>query len=320
MIAESILIVALALGLDIAFGDPRNRYHPTAWIGAVIAKLAPVFRHQNATAEKMGGIFIVMITIGMVLAPIAALYAGISTLSSDWIAIVISVIAGSLLLKSTIAIRGMQLHATAVIDSLEHGNLDSARNNLSMIVKRDTVKLDRDRVISGVLESISENTVDGITGPLFYYAIFGLPGALAYRVVNTADSMIGYKNSIFANIGWFAARCDTALNLVPSRLTALVMIVSVAILGHDWRMSYHVMIRDGNKTQSPNAGYPMAVLAGALGTRFEKIDHYVLGDGDIELTREHVRLAINVMKVTTLLFFAMVTTPIIIVMGVLFHA
>lgn len=320
MIAESVAIVALALGLDALFGDPRNRYHPTAWIGAVIARLAPAARHRNAAAERLGGVFVVVATAGLVLVALAALYLGISALASGWAAAIISVLAGSLLLKSTVAMRGMQLHAMAVVDSLGRGNLDSARASLAMIVKRDTGGLDKNRVISGVLESISENTVDGITGPLFYYAVFGLPGAFAYRVVNTADSMIGYKNAIFGNIGWFAAKCDTALNILPSRLTALLMIVSTAALGGDWRASYAVMIRDGRKTQSLNAGYPMAALAGALGTRLEKAGHYTLGDGDAELTREHVRFAIAVMKLTTLLFFAAIVMPAIFVMGAVLGA
>jgi len=315
MIAESVAMAALALGLDLAFGDPRSRYHPTAWIGAVIARLAPMARHRNAAVEKLGGVFIIGATSGLVLASLAALYVGIHILTSDWVTVAVSVIAGSLLLKSTIAIRGMERHALAVADSLERDDLDSARANLSMIVKRDTKNLDKSHVISGVLESISENTVDGITGPLFYFAVFGLPGAFVYRVVNTADSMIGYRNAIFKNIGWFAARCDTLLNLVPSRLTGLVMIASIAVLGQDWRASYSIMMRDGRKTESPNAGYPMAALAGALGTRFEKVDHYRLGDGGVELAKEHVRFAIKVMKVTSLLFLASTAAPIILAMG-----
>ncbi|MFB5619948.1 MAG: adenosylcobinamide-phosphate synthase CbiB, partial [Nitrosopumilus sp.] len=189
--------------------------------------------------------------------------------------------------------------------------LDMARNHLSMIVKRNTTNLDKDHILSGVLESISENTVDGITGPMFYYALFGLPGAFAYRVVNTADSMIGYKTDIFKNVGWFAATCDSILNYIPSRLTGLIMIISAAILKNNWKESYKTMIRDGKKTESPNAGYPMAALAGALETKFEKINHYKLGDGETILTKEHVYSAIAIMKLTSLLFFGIVTIPII---------
>ena len=209
----------------------------------------------------------------------------------------------------------MEKHAKAVLESLDQNNLDMARTNLSMIVKRNTKNLDKNHVISGVLESISENTVDGITGPLFYFALFGLPGAFVYRVINTADSMIGYQTDIFKNVGWFGATCDTILNYIPSRLTGLVMIISAAILQNNWKESYKIMIRDGKKTESPNAGYPMAALAGALETKFEKINHYKLGNGEIILTTEHVNSALTMMKLTSILFFGLVIIPIITILS-----
>ena len=312
MILESIIIMGFALILDFAFGDPKNRYHPTAWIGSFIAKLTPLAQNQSKTLERLGGIFVVTITIGVVVTLLLILDYGISLLSIDWIVFCVSVVIGGVLLKTTIAIKGMEGYALAVVESLEMDDLDSARENLSMIVKRNTSNLDKNHVISGVLESVSENTVDGITGPLFYYAIFGLPGAFVYRIINTADSMIGYKTDIFKNLGLFAAKCDTVLNYIPSRLTGLIMIISAAILRNDWRESYRIMIRDGKKTASPNAGYPMAALAGALGTKFEKIDHYQLGSGEIILTKEHVRSAISIMKLTSILFFGIVMVPILI--------
>ena len=314
MILESLIIVGFALVLDLIFGDPKNRYHPTAWIGGLIAKLTPLGQNQNQKLEKMGGIFVVTIPIGIVVSLLLILDLGISLISADWITLVVSVLMGALLLKTTIAIKGMERYALAVVESLEMNNLDSARDNLSMIVKRNTSNLDKNHVISGVLESVSENTVDGITGPLFYYAIFGLPGAFVYRIINTADSMIGYKTEIFKNLGWFAATCDTILNYIPSRLTGLIMIISAAILQNNWKESYKIMIRDGKKTESPNAGYPMAALAGALGTKFEKVNHYKLGNGERTLTKEHVHSAISIMKLTSVLFFGIVIVPIVTVL------
>jgi adenosylcobinamide-phosphate synthase len=317
MILESIVIVAFALGLDFVFGDPKSRYHPTAWIGTLIAKLTPLAKNQSGYVEKLGGIFVVIITVGVVVILLSILDIGISLLTTNWLIIVASVVVGAILLKTTIAIRGMERYALAVVDSLEQDNLDSARANLAMIVKRNTKNLDKNHVFSGVLESISENTVDGITGPLFYYALFGLPGAFVYRIINTADSMIGYKTDIFKNVGWFAATCDSILNYIPSRLTGLVMIISAAILQNNWKESYKIMIRDGKKTESPNAGYPMAALAGALETKFEKINHYKLGNGEITLTKQHVYSAITMMKLTSFLFFGIVTIPIITILSVL---
>ena len=308
-------IIGFAILIDLIFGDPKNRYHPTAWIGTLIAKFTTLAKHQNPIFEKIGGVLIIVIISSIVILLLLSLDFGISLIFTDYISLVVSVLVGIMLLKSTIAIRGMEKHAINVLESLENNNLNMARNHLSMIVKRNTTNLDRNHVLSGVLESISENTVDGITGPMFYYAFFGLPGAFFYRIVNTADSMIGYKNDLFKNLGWFTATCDTILNYIPSRLTGLMMIISAAILHNNWRHSYKIMMRDGKKTESPNAGYPMAALAGALETKFEKINHYKLGDGEIILTKQHVISAINIMKLTSVLFFGIIIIPIILILS-----
>jgi len=316
VIIESILIVAFALVLDFGLGDPKNRYHPTAWIGKLIAVLVPFAK--NSQKEKLAGVLLVLAVSSLVVILLFLLDVGLSSMPlADFVVLFVSIIIGGLLLKTTIAIRGMEKHAMAVVDSIENDNLDDARTKLSMIVKRNTKNLDKNHIMSGVLESVSENTVDGITGPLFYFGFFGLPGAFAYRVINTFDSMIGYKTHFFNNLGWFGANCDKILNYVPARITGLVMILGAMILGINWKSSYTIMRRDGSKTSSPNAGYPMAALAGALGTRFEKIDHYTLGDGNIELTKSQIKSAIALMKVTTILFCGLVTIPIIITLSYL---
>ncbi|MDH5657973.1 MAG: cobalamin biosynthesis protein [Nitrosopumilus sp.] len=311
MIFESLFVIGVALILDFIFGDPKNKLHPTAWIGLFIAKLVPITKNKNSTIEKLGGIMIIVVTSSIAILLLLSFEYAISLIAIDYVSIIISMLFGGLLLKTTIAIRGMENHAKTVLMSLDDKNLEAARSNLSMIVKRNTKNLDKNHIISGVLESISENTVDGITGPLFYYAFFGLPGAFVYRVINTADSMIGYKTDIFKNIGWFTASCDTVLNYIPSRLTGLIMIISAAVLQNNWKESYRVMIRDGKKTDSPNAGYPMAALAGALETKFEKVDHYNLGDGKTPLTNNHVYLAIRIMKLTSIFFVGIVSIPVI---------
>ena len=311
MILEGIIIVGFALLLDFLIGDPKTKYHPTAWIGKLIAVLVPFTRNNSPKKELFGGILIVFTVVVIVSTLLVALDFGISLLTIDIVSLVVSIVVGSILLKTTIAIRGMQKHALSVVDALEKDDLDSARNHLSMIVKRNTKDLDKNHISSAVLESVSENTVDGVTGPLFYYAVFGLPGAFVYRAINTIDSMIGYKTSLFRNIGWFGANCDTILNYIPSRLTGLVMILSALILGYNWKESFYIMKRDGKKLESPNAGFPIAALAGALGTKLEKINYYAVGDGNIEFTKSHIISAIRLMKVSSILFCGLVTVPII---------
>ncbi|MGI0061146.1 MAG: cobalamin biosynthesis protein [Nitrosotalea sp.] len=324
MILIPIIAVMFALVLDFLFGDPKNRYHPTVWMGQLIGKSVPYAKSKNPTTDKINGIILLVLIITMISILIALFSYSLKYLenlgSNGLYKILImgaSIILVGILLKTTIAIKGMEEHASKIMDSLSKNDLSGARVRLSMIVKRDTKNLDKQHVISATLESISENIVDGITGPLFYFSIFGLIGAFVYRSVNTADSMIGYKTEIFKNIGWFAANCDKILNFLPSRLTSLVMVFSCIILKEDWRHSIHIMKRDGPKTESPNAGYPMATLAGALGIKFEKMEHYVLGDGNSEITEKHFKSAISIMKVTTILFVLLFTVPMILMLSYL---
>lgn len=314
MILESILVVTFAILLDLLVGDPKNRFHPTSWIGILIAKLVPLTKNESPNMEKIGGIILVISVSAIVGTLLVLLYKGIQSITIELLSLIILIIVGTILLKSTIAIRGMEKHAMAVMDSIEKDDLDSARTNLSKIVKRKTTNLDKNHLLSGTLESIGENTVDGITGPLFYFTFFGIPGAFIYRVINTFDSMIGYKTSLFRNIGWFGANCDKVLNYFPARITSLLMVISAMILGNNWKSSYQIMKRDAGNTQSPNAGYPMAALAGALETRFEKINHYSVGEGDVQLTKSHLRSAIALMKITSVLFCGIFTIPVIIIL------
>jgi len=318
MIFESILIIGFAIILDLVVGDPRNKYHPTAWIGNFIGSLVPLFKNENAHLEKFGGILIVIISTTAVGVLLIVLNLKLdSIIGNELLTIIITIIVGTILLKTTIAIRGMEKHALAVVEALENDDIDEARANLAMITKRKTKDLDKNHVLSGVLESISENTVDGVIGPLFYFALFGLPGAFVYRVINTIDSMIGYKTTMFRNLGWFGANCDNVLNYLPSRITGLVMVLASMLLGNDWKQSYEILKKDSCKTSSPNAGYPMAALAGALDTKFQKVDHYSIGTGSNYLSIKHVHSAIVLMKVTTVLFFGIVTIPIITILSYL---
>ena len=311
MILESIVVIGLAILLDLTFGDPKNRYHPTAWIGNLIGIITTRMKNENYVLEKFGGIFIVLIPVCISVIVLSSLNFSIYLISIESLSILISIISGIVLFKMTIAIKGMEKHALAVLDSIQKNNLDQARTNLSMIVKRNTKNLDKNHILSGTLESLSENIVDGITGPMFYFAIFGLPGAFVYRIINTVDSMVGYKTQMFKNLGWFGANCDNILNYIPSRLTGLTIVLGSMLLGHDWKNCYEIFKRDGKKTDSPNAGYPMAAFAGALGTKFEKLEHYSLGTGENEITSKKVKDAITLMKVTSLLFFGIVSVPII---------
>ncbi len=302
------ILAALAggVGLDYLFGDPPNRYHPVAWLGRVIGASVPGLKARTATAEKVkGAIFAIIIVATVGLAAHFLAYASMYLAGA-----LAAAVASALILKATIAVRGMERHARAIMASLEAGDLPAARRSLSMIVRRKTDDLDEQHVLSATIECVSESTVDGITGPLFYYSVLGPGGAFAYRTINTLDSMVGYKDDYYKDVGWMSARLDTLANYIPARITAFLMVVSAKALGADWKNSLRMLGRDHGKTFSPNAGYPMATMAGALRIRLEKIGHYSLGDEQEPATLEKCRASIAIMKLTTLLFCLVVSAPI----------
>jgi adenosylcobinamide-phosphate synthase len=304
-----VLVLALAagIGLDFFLGDPRNRYHPVAWIGNLIAKAIPRLKTGNARSERLSGaIFAVAIVAATGFAAHFLAYAGAYLAGAFALAIL-----SAILLKLTIAVRGMERHALKIMECLEQGDLAGARSNLAMIVRRNTNGLSEQHVLSATIECISESTVDGITAPIFYFSLFGPAGAVAYRTINTLDSMVGYKDDFFRDIGWMSARLDTLANYLPARLTAFIMIISAKMIGADWANSLRMLQRDRAKTFSPNAGYPMATMAGALRIRLEKVGHYSLGDEQEPASLAKCHTAIRIMKLTTLLFSLVVSLPVI---------
>ncbi len=295
--------LAGGIAIDWLFGDPPNKYHPVAWLGQLIDFFLP--RLKGGSEKVKGTIFVILVVIILALAIHFLVFA-----SRHLLGMMALVIVSAIILKITIAMKGMEEHSRAIMNCLEACDLEGTRHNLSMIVRRKTDDLDEQHILSATIECISESTVDGITGPIFYYALLGPAGAFAYRVINTLDSMVGYHDDYFKDIGWMAARLDTAANYIPARITAFLMVVSAKILGADWKNSLNILRRDHDKTSSPNAGYPMATMAGALRIRLEKIGHYTLGDHQEPVTVEKCKKAISIMKLTSLLFSIVVSVPI----------
>ncbi|MEM1950625.1 MAG: cobalamin biosynthesis protein [Candidatus Nitrosocaldus sp.] len=306
-----LIILACALLLDLCVGEYPTRLHPTVWIGRVISLFKPRLKH-NSRREYFNGLIFAVVLVAVVY---LLAYSALSMLEVN--NMVAMIIASILLLKSTFAIRAMEEHANAVINYLMHNDIVGARYSVSMIVGRDTSSLDEEHILSATIESVGESTVDGITAPLFYYALFGVAGALAYRAINTLDSMLGYRDAYHRQIGYASAKLDTIANYIPARLTALTMILASTLLGLDWRNAIRIMLRDRHKTPSINSGYPMSVVAGALRVRLEKIGYYRLGDGIEAITFEHCRLALRIMKLSSTLFVAGIVLPLLVVVHAL---
>lgn len=270
MIAAS--IVLLAVVLDLAVGDPPTILHPTGWMGSWIAWARRRAPRRGALAQFLYGT--VLVVLGAMVFVLSA-YFGLMGLRA-WNEVAF-IVASAILLKTTFTLRGLIRAARQVHAALTANDLADARRLVAWhLVSRDTRELDLARLVSATVESVAENLADSFVAPLFFFALSGVPGALAYRFVNTADAMIGYHGAT-EYLGKFAARLDDALNWLPARVSGW-LIVAASFAQADARGARRVMTRDHARTASPNAGYPMSAMAGALGVQLEKIGAYQLGD------------------------------------------
>jgi adenosylcobinamide-phosphate synthase len=307
LLVDSVLIFELAFLIDIVFGEYPDRIHPTIGIGKMISYLKRKSKNSNPRVEKANGVLMALLIMLVVALPVFLLLFWLRQLPYGEI---LYIGAGAILFKATFAIRGMGHYTKPIAKALKQNDLDGARKWLPFIVRRDPNSLNERQIISAAVESIAESTTDGITAPFFFFALFGVPGAFAYRVVNTLDSMVGYKNVENRNIGWFSAKLDTIANYIPSRLTAYLMVAASFLLHEDWRESMRILQRDKHKTASPNAGYTISAMAGALNIQLEKKGYYTLGD-DHGISAEHIPKALRVMTVTAVLFGLVVVVPVL---------
>jgi adenosylcobinamide-phosphate synthase len=268
-------VLVLAVALDLLLGDPPNRYHPVAWVGRLIA----LGRRWAASVPTdllvlYGALLIVVVTTTAVMGGLAA------QAVAGWLPWPGSLLAHAWLLKCTFSLRSLVAAVWEVRDRLEADDLAGAREAVGRhLVSRQVDKLEEGATASAAVESLAENLNDSWVAPLCFYLVGGLPGAWAYRAVNTADAMIGYRLGMQERLGGASARLDDLLNLVPSRLAALALVAGARIGGESGSRAWEVWCRDGRSTASPNAGQTMAAMAGALGVTLEKRGYYRLGDG-----------------------------------------
>lgn len=300
-------MLLIAVIIDFAFGDPPSKIHPVAWMGRITHLLLQKAKRNNVSVEKfLGGVIAVsLVSASALLAHFLLFYVQAT------FGLIPSVIVGAIMLKLTFTVKTMENFVRPISTALGRGDIPEARKRVSNIVGRRVEELDESHVISATVESIGEGTLDGATGALFYFALLGVPGAVAYRTISTLDSMLGYKSPYYINIGYFSAKLDTILNYIPGRLTALLMVAASFFSRENWRGSLRILRRDRNKTDSPNAGWTMSAIAGALGLRLEKIGFYSIGDDREQPSLKHHGRAIRIMKVSVVLFLALIVVPLI---------
>jgi adenosylcobinamide-phosphate synthase len=295
-VAHHGLVVLLAIALDLLLGDPPSRFHPVAWMGSGLGAGRRRLCQGSALRLLLGGGAVTLGVMGL-----AALGGALAA----WLASVLGpagIVLEACVLKATISPRGLTSAASAVAAALGRGALDEARRLLGFhLVSRPTGTLDAGQVASGAVESVAENLTDALVAPLAFFLVLGLPGALAYRALNTADTMLGYREGPLEYFGKLAARLDDLANLLPARLAALALVLAA---GSRARAAWSAMARDRSRTASPNAGWTMAAMAGALGVTLEKPSTYRLGQGrppEGDDIRRAVRLFARASTISTLL-------------------
>ena len=293
--------IALLIGwvLDLLFGDPPRLPHPVVWFGKAIAFCE--HRFNRGSHRKLKG---AVIAIGL----IVGIFILTSFLISSFSHFLISAVLIFYCLAGTTLIREVRQVFLALDRSLEEGRTQVAR-----IVGRDTSDLSAQEVRTAAIETLAENLSDGVIAPLFWLAVLGVPGMVAYKMVNTLDSMIGYKTERYKDFGCWAARIDDVANYIPARLTALLMVLPHAVVSGQW--SVFTFVRHyGRMHASPNSGYPEAALAGILNCRFggphyyfgELFDKPFIGENDRELTTADMRKAVRVNRMAEVLAIILV--------------
>jgi adenosylcobinamide-phosphate synthase len=266
---EAAAVLGLAWLLDGWVGEPPAWLHPVVWMGRMIRPLQRSGRHSPALELVLGALYAAAVAMGFAVGAYLALRA-LEPLPA--LRFVLQVY----LLWSSFALRGLLQAGRAMQAALACADLSAARDALRSLCSRDPSQLSETELAGATIESISENASDSVIAPLFYFALLGVPGALFYRAANTLDAMVGYHGR-FEYLGKAAARLDDLLNLVPARLTTLLLWCGGALLQLSTRAGGQVWWRDGQRTESPNAGQVMAMTAGLLGVRLDKRDAYVLG-------------------------------------------
>ena len=290
----------IAYVLDLIFGDPQNVVHPVQVIGKIISAGEKVLlrKKYKFLAGAVLNIFTVSIT-----------YTLMYLISKSVKISVFFMIIEIYLMYTIFSINSLAREGNRVYRILKEGDIEKARKDLSYLVSRDTETMDEKMIIRSTMETISENTVDGIVAPMFYMFLGGMPLAMAYKAINTLDSMVGYKNEKYMDFGKFSAKVDDVANFIPARITGILIVLASMILGYNYKNSLKIFLRDRKNHSSPNSAHSEASVAGALGVQFggkvsyfgKETDKPTIGDKTKEFELEDIRKNIRIMYVTSFL-------------------
>ncbi len=302
-------LLLAAFILDLLLGESKLIPHPVVLMGGIISRWERLLNKEtfSSATKKAGGITLALffpVLVFLLTASLIKLFYSLNNLAGHLLTVYLA--------YTTLSLKGLKEAAFKVMTALLEHNMPAARATLSHIVGRRTENLDEAEIVRGTVESVAENTSDGVIAPLFYLIIGGVPLSMAYKAINTLDSMIGYKNEKYADFGRASARLDDLVNLIPARLTALLLVTSAFLLRMDWKSAWRVMVKDAGNHPSPNAGYPEAAAAGAINIRLGGTNNYsgrietrpYIGDGTKKLEREDIRKVVKLMYLSVLLMIS----------------
>ena len=301
-----VIKIWIAYVLDLIFGDPQNIIHPVQIIGKMInigEKSLLGKKYKSDRKYKFFAGMILNITVISLTYGITYLIRRTSENS------IILTVAEIYLMYTVFSINSLAREGNRVYNILKEGNIERARKDLSYLVSRDTGTMDEKMIIRSTMETISENTVDGIVAPMLYMFLGGLPLSMTYKAINTFDSMVGYKNEKYMDFGKFSAKLDDVANFIPARITGILIVIGSIILGYDYKNSLKVFIRDRKNHSSPNSGHAEAGVAGALGVQFggrvsyfgKEVDKPVIGDKIKDFELEDIKKNIKIMYIASFL-------------------
>ncbi len=291
---EELLILFIALAVDLSLGEPPGFIHPVVWMGKLISLMERINVGRSHAAQFIYGTAITLAITGLFAA--AAFFI---LYYSKLLHPAVYIIIGALLLKSVFSLKELKKTALRVKGLLMSKKQDELHNELRALVSRDTRNLPEPLLVSAAVESVAESICDSFVAPLFFFLFFGVPGAVAYRVVNTLDSMIGYHGK-YEYLGKFPSRLDDVLNYIPARLTALLIVLAGFSTGRGAGAPWKIARRDHSKTESPNAGWTIAAMAGALNVQLEKKGYYILGKGGRSPVLATIDASLQLMQIAAL--------------------
>ncbi|TYS76812.1 cobalamin biosynthesis protein CobD [Rossellomorea aquimaris] len=303
MMIHHLFAITIAYLLDLWIGDPPHWPHPVKWMGKAISRLDRRL-NKGGFLKRKGIVMVSILVVAAFILTSCLIWASYSMHT------ILGILVEAIVITTTISQKSLRLAALEVLQPLEENNLKTAREKLSYIVGRDTENLNESEIVRGTVETVAENTSDGITAPLFWALIGGAPLAIVYRCVNTCDSMVGYKNKRYIDFGWASAKLDDVLNWIPSRITGFILFFCIRPVYFTYKEGFRILLNDAKKHPSPNSGWGEAAVAVSLGVQLGGLNTYKgmvsqrekMGRKVFELERNHIPATISRMQKACFIF------------------